>query len=95
MLRRRGRQRFTVDANTQLINDLETGLYPWQTGNDLEEVNLSFAGKRSSLSTSGGVESGGENTSLCQRRKIFLLLPPKWLQLLIVETFYSAEEAVL
>lgn len=38
-----------------------------------------------------------ENTPhpLHQRKTILSVLPPKWLQLLIVETFYSAEEAVL
>lgn len=61
-------------------------------GKNLEEVNLWFTGP----STSGGVDSGEKTPPAARRGGIFFpLLPPKWLQLLIVETFYSAEEAVL
>lgn len=57
--------------------------------NELDEVNLSFAGRETQAD-----ENVEKDTSSCQRRKISLL-SLKWLQLLIVETFYSAEEAGL
>lgn len=57
--------RFTVDANTQLINDLGTGLYLWQ----VEEVNLSFTGREEGLPVAAEkvVEKAPPT---CQRGKI-------------------------
>lgn len=57
-------------------------------GNNLEEVNLWFAG----LSTCGCVE---RHHFPLPEKEDFSLRPPKGLQLLIVKTFSSAEEAVL
>ncbi|KAI4788541.1 hypothetical protein KUCAC02_035789 [Chaenocephalus aceratus] len=66
---------------------------------DLIQLNtdlISPAVEKSSLSCQpGGRVESGEKTPPPARGGRFSVLPPKWLQLLIVETFYSAEEAVL
>lgn len=58
-------------------------------------VNISFTFSCTSGHMNGKESITPPRPSFPAREGRFYLLLPKWLQLLIVETFYSAEEAVL
>ena len=82
---------------TLLINDLGTGLYPRQAGMIWRRFisRLPAPIYQSAGCKNHDGEKKTKKTPAPARGGRFSFLPPKRLQLLIVETFYSAEEAVL